>query len=262
LLLGALARRHGYDLRHYRMPLLTRRARIAMIHERAETLAALSERVLVDPESAKRVVRCLTVHATAMFRDPEFYLAFRHYVVPLLRRRSYVRIWHAGCSTGEEVYSLAILLCEEGLLQRCRIYATDSCGELLAHASLGRFFVDNMPSYAKDYERAGGRRPLSDHYAVEGEHAVFNPALRRGVVFARHNLATDGTFNEFDVILCRNVLIYFDDLLKNRAHELLWSSLAPAGVLGLGSRESIRFTPRAGGYHELAGKAPLWKRIG
>jgi chemotaxis protein methyltransferase CheR len=239
LLLHAIVQVYGYDFRNYARASLRRRLWRRVTAEGRTSLSGLLEEVLHDPEAMERLRIDLSVTVTSMFRDPPFFLAVREQVVPLLRTYPFVRIWVAGCATGEEVYSLSILLREEGLSDRVRIYATDVSDEVLDRAQEGLVALDKMREYSSNYLEGGGREGLSRYYEVEGRWARLDPSLRDGVVFARHNLATDGTFNEFHVILCRNVLIYFDRTLQQRVHQLFDASLVPLGILGLGARESL-----------------------
>ena len=262
LLLEGIYRRYGSDLRDYAPASLRRRILRAVQAEGAATISRLQEKVLHDPACWKRFLRALTVNVTSMFRDPDFHLAFRRTVVPLLRDRPFIRLWHAGCSSGEEAFSIAILLEEEGLLGRCRIYATDLNDAALRRAREGIYPLSAMQSYEGDYRRAGGRQALSDYYFAKYDHAILSSALRRHLVFAHHDLARDGAFNEFDVILCRNVMIYFDKPLQERVHRLLYRSLGRFGVLGLGNKESISFTPHEKEYESLAAGERLYLRVG
>ena len=190
----------------------------------------------------ERLLLDLSINVTSMFRDPTFYAAFREKVVPLLRTYPFTRIWVAGCSTGEEVYSLAIMLTEEGLYDRSRIYATDINEAVLARAREGVFPLDRMQEYTDNYIRAGGKRSFSEYYLAKYEGALFERTLTENVVWAPHNLVQDRLFNTFNVILCRNVMIYFDRPLQNRVHQLFHDSLERFGILALGHKESIRFT--------------------
>jgi chemotaxis protein methyltransferase CheR len=195
-----------------------------------------------------------------MFRDPSFFLSLRRNVIPHLFSHPFVRIWHAGCSTGEEVYSLAILLQEEGLYERSRIYATDMNAEVLEQAREGIFALDQMQEFTTNYTRAGGKRPFSDYYSAHYGGAIFRAGLRRNIVFAQHNLTTDGPFNEFHLILCRNVMIYFNPRLQNRVHELFSQSLRRFGVLALGRRETLRHTSREQDYEPLDTEERLFRK--
>jgi chemotaxis protein methyltransferase CheR len=208
-----------------------------------------------------RFVLGLSVNVSAMFRDPCFFRALREHVLPRLRTSPYIRIWQAGCSMGEEIYSLAILLAEEGLLDRCRIYATDINERLLEKAREGIYPLELMQKYTQNYIQAGGTRSFSEYYTAAYDNAIFRPALHAQVVFAKHNLVTDGPFNEFNLILCRNVMIYFNRRLQDRVHHLLYDSLATLGVIGLGSRETLSFTPLKDRYEELDAPHRLYRRV-
>lgn len=259
-LLTAIATRYGYDFRGYARPSLLRRIRQALKKEALPNLSALQERLLRDRAALRRFVDRLCVHTSAMFRDPEFYLSLRRDVVPLLRTYPFIRIWHAGCAGGEEVYSLAILLEEEGLYDRCRIYATDLSETTLERARKGIFPLRAMQDYTLGYQRAGGRESFSSYYIADESNVVFRSSLTRNVVFSQHNLACDGVFNDFQLVLCRNVLIYFDDELRDRVHELLYASLTGFGILGLGKKESLEFTKVIDRYRELPANIRLYRR--
>jgi chemotaxis protein methyltransferase CheR len=239
LLLDGILRVYGYDFRNYARASLRRRLWRRVTAEDRSSLTGLLEQLLHDPPTMERLRVDLSVTVTSMFRDPPFFLSVRERVVPLLRTYPFVRIWVAGCASGEEVYSLAILLREEGIADRVRIYATDVSDDVLDRAQEGLVPLDKMREYSSNYLDGGGREGLSSYYEVQGRWARLDPTLREGVVFARHNLATDGTFNEFQLILCRNVLIYFDRTLQRRVHRLFDGSLVPLGILGLGARESL-----------------------
>jgi chemotaxis protein methyltransferase CheR len=260
LLLDAVYYRYGYDFRQYALSSINRRIRHYIRDEGVQSITRLQEIVLHDPAAAERFLGTLTVPVTSMFRDPRFFAAFREKAVPLLRTYPFLRLWHAGCSTGEEVYSMAILLEEEGLYERCRIYATDMNEALLRQAETGAFPVSSMQVNTANYQQASGRGPFSRYYTVKGDRAVFEPRLRRNVVFALHNLATDGAFNEFHSVLCRNVLIYFSRGLQDRVHGLLYESLVRFGYLGLGAKESLRLTPLEARYEEL-GHDKLYRKV-
>jgi chemotaxis protein methyltransferase CheR len=261
LLLEGIAARWGYDFRNYARASLSRRVRRAMLRENLPTVSALQERALRDEACMARFVAALTVHITAMFRDPEFYITLREHVVPLLRTYPFVRIWHAGCSTGEEVYSTAILLHEEGLYERCRIYATDLSDAVLERARRGIYSLDAMRDFSQNYQRAGGRNEFSSYYVADHRNAIFRESLRKNIVFSQHNLACDGAFNEFNLVVCRNVMIYFDETLRARVRQLFDESLCRLGVLGLGKKETLRHTELAHAYSELPGGARLFRRL-
>jgi chemotaxis protein methyltransferase CheR len=260
LLLNGIAKRYGYDFRHYARASLTRRVRQIMEKEGATSISALLDRVLHDPSAMARFVEDVSVHTTSMFRDADVYRALRSEVIPLLRTYPFVRIWHAGCSTGEEVYSLAILLHEEGLYERCRIYATDISDRILERARKGIFPLRVMRDYTHAYQKAGGQRDFSSYYLTDRDNAIFRSWLRKQILFSQHNLVSDGTFNEFNLIVCRNVLIYFDQALRERAQELFHSSLSNFGILALGKKESLRFTRFEPLYQELPGNLRIYRR--
>jgi chemotaxis protein methyltransferase CheR len=260
-LLGALERRYGYDFRNYARASLRRRIRSTLEAEKLATVSSLQQLLLRDPTSMQRFIYRLSVHVTSMFRDAEFFRVFRSEVVPWLRTYPYLRIWHAGCATGEEVYSMAILLEEEGLYDRCRIYATDISDLLLQRAKRGIYTLDAIRRYTAAYHRAGGRRDFSSYYTADSENAVLHEKLRRNVVFSLHNLVSDGSFNEFNVVLCRNVLIYFDDPLRDRVLGLLDQSVVRGGFMAIGRKESLRFTPLQSRYSELRGEVRVYRRL-
>jgi chemotaxis protein methyltransferase CheR len=261
LLLEAVHRQYGFDFRSYAYSSVRRRIWKRIEAERLATVSGLQERVLHDPAVMERLLLTLSVNVTAMFRDPSFYKAFRTTVVPLLRTYPFIRIWHAGCSTGEEVYSMAILLTEEGLYDRVRMYATDINDTVLQHARTGIFPLDKMQEYTQNYLRAGGTRSFSEYYTAAYDGALFSPALRERVVFAQHNLVDDRSFAEFNVILCRNVMIYFDRPLQNRVHQLFYESLPTYGILALGSKESLRFSAFEDRYEDLDVREKIYRKV-
>jgi chemotaxis protein methyltransferase CheR len=260
LLLEGIHAHYGYDFRDYAAASIRRRIVRRMEAEGCPSISALQERVLHDPACLERLIVALTVHVTSMFRDPAFYRAFRERVVPMLRTYPFLRVWMAGCSTGEEVYSMAILLSEENLYDRARLYATDLSDGVLRRARDGIFPLRSMKEYSENYLAAGGKGSLSDYYTAAYEKALFRKSLQENVVFAQHNLVTDGSFNEFQVILCRNVMIYFNKSLQDRVHSLLYGSLVRLGVLALGRKESLRFSPQEGCYGEIDGPQRIYRR--
>ena len=261
LLLEGVYRQYGFDFRNYALASLRRRIWGAVRDEKLSTISALQDKVLHDPGCLERFLLALSVHVSAMFRDPNFFRTFRAKAVPLLRTYPYVRIWIAGCSTGEEVYSMAILLQEEGLYQRCRIYASDMNEAVLKTAKAGIYPIQLMRGYTDNYIRAGGNRSFSEYYTAAYDNVLMRSALLDQVVFCQHNLATDESFNEFNVILCRNVMIYFDKTLQERVHRLFYNSLANFGLLGLGDKESLHLTAHEHSYEQLANEEKLYRRI-
>ena len=261
LLLEAIYRRYGFDFREYAPASLKRRLWRRIRMEHLDSISALQERILHDPQVMEQLLLDLSVNVTAMFRDPTFFVSFRERVVPLLRTYPFTRIWVAGCSTGEEVFSLAIVLAEEGLYDRTRIYATDINEVVLDRAKAGVFPLDKMQEYTQNYIRSGGARSFSEYYVARYDGALFGRSLLENVVWAQHNLVQDRSFNEFTVILCRNVMIYFDRSLQNRVHRLFHESLERFGILCLGHKESIRFTEFEDSYEELDPQEKLYRRI-
>ncbi len=261
LLLEGIHRRYGFDFREYAPASLRRRLRRRMDGEGVATISALQDLILHDQRVMERLLLDLSINVTAMFRDPTFFLAFRRQVVPVLRTYPFARLWVAGCSTGEEVYSLAILLAEEGLSERSRIYATDINEAVLDLARLGVFPLDKMQEYTHNYIRAGGTSAFSEYYVARYDGAQFARSLVDSVVFAQHNLVSDAAFNEFNVITCRNVMIYFDRPLQDRVHDLFYESLAMFGILALGQKETIGHSPHEGAFEALAADERLYRRI-
>lgn len=261
LLLEGLYRLYGYDFRNYAYASLRRRIWHRVYAERLGTISALQDRMLHDRSCMERLVADLVIHVTEMFRDPTFFAAFREQVVPLLKALPAFRIWHAGCSTGEEVYSTAIMLHEEGLYDRARIYATDINEEVLHTAERASYPLKKMQEYTQSYMRAGGKEAFSQYYSASENMAEFHPFLRERIVFAQHNLVTDRSFNEFHVIFCRNVLIYFNSRLQNQVHDLFYESLCHSGILILGHKESIAFTKHADSYEALDLQEKIFRKI-
>jgi chemotaxis protein methyltransferase CheR len=261
LLLEAIVQRYGFDFREYVPASLKRRLWRRAHAEGLETISALQDRVLHDPACMERLLLDLSINVTSMFRDPSFYKAFRAKVAPLLKTYPFSRIWIAGCSTGEEVYSLAIVLEEEGLLERTRLYATDINEAVLERARLGVFSLEKMQEYTQNYLQAGGARAFSEYYLASYDGAVFDRRLVEHAVFAQHNLVSDHGFNEFHAIICRNVMIYFDRSLQQRVFQLFHDSLVRFGVIGLGHRETIRNSGFEQHYEEVDGVEKLWKKV-
>jgi chemotaxis protein methyltransferase CheR len=261
LLLEGIYRQYGYDFRGYAPGSLKRRLWRRAYAEKVDTLSALQDKVLHDRACMDRLLRDLSINVTSMFRDPSFYVAVREKAIPLLRTYPFIRVWNAGCSTGEETYSLSILFHEEGLADRVRIYATDINDAVVERASGGAFPLDRMRDYTENYLRAGGRDEFSTYYTADGDTARFDPALTERVVFAQHNLVSDQAFNIFNIIVCRNVMIYFGKSLQDRVHDLFYDSLETFGVLGLGHKESIKFSPHEDRFEALDPGERLYKKV-
>ncbi|HEY0916208.1 MAG TPA: CheR family methyltransferase [Solimonas sp.] len=252
LLVDAIYLKYHYDFRGYAQASLKRRLTTAMSRFDCSTLSQLQDRVLHDPSVFQPLLDYLTVQVSDLFRDPAYFLALREKVVPLLRTYPSLRLWVAGCSTGEEVYSLAILLREEGLLDRSLIYATDINTQALQMAQAGVYDIDRLPGFTENHRRAGGRTSLSDYYSAAYGKAVFDKSLRKQIVFSDHSLATDSVFAEMHLVSCRNVLIYFNRDLQDRAVGLFREALCRKGFLGIGAKESLRFSSHAEAFADYA----------
>ncbi|MGO4889394.1 CheR family methyltransferase [Anaerobacillus sp. MEB173] len=261
LLLQGIFLKYGFDFRNYARSSVKRRIWQRIHTERLKTISGLQEKVLHNPKMMDKLFHDFSINVTEMFRDPSFFKAFRTKIIPVLREYPYIRIWHAGCSSGEEVYSMAILLHEEGLYKKARIYATDMNESLLEKAKKGCFPLTKMKDYTKNYHQAGGKKAFSEYYTAQHDSVEFHPFLKENIIFAHHNLATDHSFNEFHVILCRNVMIYFDETLQHRVHQLFFDSLSLHGFLGLGSKESITYTKFADLYEEVDSVERIYRKV-
>ncbi|MGM0876067.1 MAG: CheR family methyltransferase [Bacillota bacterium] len=261
LLLEGIYRHYGFDFRNYVFSSIRRRIWHRIHSENLVTVSALQEKVLHDPRIMKSLLEDFSITVTEMFRDPSFYKAFRKKIIPILKEYPEIRIWHAGCSTGEEVYSMAILLYEEGLYSKARIYATDINESAIETAKQGLFPLKKMQLYTKNYLHSGGRKAFSEYYTVKDGQATFHSFLGENIVFAQHNLAVDHSFNEFHVIICRNVMIYFNSTLQNRVHELFHNSLVLSGILGIGNKEDLAFTSHSACYEEMDTNEKLYRKM-
>ncbi|MEW9672932.1 protein-glutamate O-methyltransferase CheR [Ammoniphilus sp. 3BR4] len=261
LLLEGIYRFYGFDFRNYAFSFVKRRIWNRIYEERLTSISGLQEKILHDPRVMKRLFSDFSINVTEMFRDPGFFLSFRTRIVPFLKELPYIRIWHVGCSTGEEVYSMAILLYEEGLYEKTIIYGTDMNRNSLENAKKGVFPLSKMQTYTKNYLASGGTRAFSEYYTTLHDDVTFHPFLTKNVVFAQHNLATDRSFNEFHVIICRNVMIYFNKIMQDGVHNLLYESLSISGILGLGSREGIRFAHLNNYYEEVDAVEKIYRKI-
>ncbi len=261
LLLEGVHRRYGYDFRNYARASLRRRVRHRLEQSRIDTISELLGRILRDDTLFDSFLGDMSVSTTDMFRDPEFFLELRRQVIPLLKTYSFVKIWHAGCSTGEEVYSLAILLAEEGFYPRCQIYATDINKRSLARAAERTYPADMVDKWAESYRQSGGKRALSDYFHGGYGFIKLHESLARNVTFTYHNLVTDAAFGEMHLILCRNVFIYFDRELQNRVLQLFADSLCHRGFLCLGSKESLDFSPAGRFFEPVEAQKRIFRRI-
>jgi chemotaxis protein methyltransferase CheR len=261
LFLEAMAMRHGYDFRQYARASIKRRVQVLALAAGCRDIGQLVPLVLRDNDFLGLALAHLSVPVTEMFRDPLVFLALRRQVVPLLNSYPRVNIWQAGCATGEEPVSLAILLKEEGLLHKVQIYATDINDVALAKAEEGIYPTSAVMASEVNYVKAGGTGALSDYFQTAYDFSRVSNDIREKIVFAHHNLVGDGVFCEVNMVLCRNVLIYFTRELQDRVHELLYRSLGIFGVLGLGKRETIRFTSHQECYKDLDSKAKLYRKV-
>ncbi len=261
LLVEAIYQRFHFDFRGYSTASLKRRLTAAMTQFGCKSLSQLQDRVLHEEAVFPALLEYLTVQVSEMFRDPDYFLALRREVVPLLRTYPSLKIWVAGCSAGEEVYSLAILLHEEGLLDRSLIYATDINPHALRRAEAGVYDLERIPGFTTNHQRAGARGSLSDYYTAAYGRAVFDKALRQRMVFSDHSLATDSVFAEVQLVSCRNVLIYFDRPLQDRALGLFREALCRKGFLGLGSKESLRFSANADAFADFVRDERIFQKV-
>ncbi|TGN55385.1 protein-glutamate O-methyltransferase CheR [Paracoccus liaowanqingii] len=260
LFLEALNRRYHYDFRSYSRSSLARRADLARERLGCATLSEVQGRLLHDPAVLPDIIDAMTVQVSEMFRDPGYYLALRREVIPHLRTFPSLKVWVAGCADGEELYSLAILFREEGLFDRTLFYATEINHRALARAESGVYDIDRLAVFTRNYQQAGGLGSLADYYSAGYRRAAFDRSLRARTVFSEHNLATDQVFSEVHLISCRNVLIYFDNALQDRALGLFAESLTRGGFLGLGSHETLRFSTHAASFAAFAEPDRIWRR--
>lgn len=259
-LLETVYQKYYYDFRQYSEAHIRRRITNMMLMSGLENVSQLQAKVLCDEVFASKFLQDLSITVTEMFRDPGFYKSLRENVIPILKTYPFIKIWHAGCSTGEEAYSMAILLQEEDLYERTTIYATDFNQQALNKAKEGIFSNGMMKEYTANYQLSGGKESFSNYYTSNYDNAIMNQSLKKNIVWANHNLVTDSVFAEVHLILCRNVLIYFDKNLQNKVHTLFYNSLINGGILCLGSKEGLRFTELYDQYTELDSKQRIFKK--
>ncbi|MFC0470610.1 CheR family methyltransferase [Halalkalibacter kiskunsagensis] len=258
LLLEAIYQLYGYDFRNYAYSSIKRRIWHRAQIENVKTISEFQSKVLYQPNLMKKLLGDFSINVTEMFRDPSFFEAFRAEVVPILRKLPFIRIWHAGCSSGEEVYSMAIVLHEEGIYGKTKIYATDMDEEIIERAKEGKLSLERMQLYTRNYQKAGGKKEFSEYYSVNDNEVELHPFLKSNIIFAHHNLVTDHSFNEFQMIVCRNVLIYFNKSLTNRVYDLFYDSLSDGGFLGIGSKESIQVYQLSNNFEEFNLKEKIY----
>jgi chemotaxis protein methyltransferase CheR len=260
-LLESIRVAYGYDFTEYAETSVKRRSAHFMNARKIESIEKLGRILLDDPKVFEEFIQGISVTVTEMFRDPLFYKSLREKVISRLATYPFIKIWLAGCATGEEVYSLAILLKEEGLLNRSIIYATDINQHSLYLAKEGIYPLQYMKNYTLNYQKTGGKNSFSDYYVAHYDSALFDKSLRQNVVFASHNLACDTSFNEFQLVICRNVLIYFNQQLQNKVINLFHESLCPFGFLGLGNKESLLFSEKRGNFSELDRRERIFMKV-
>jgi len=259
-LLEAIYQKYGYDFRQYSKAHINRRIRNSMVLSGLEEVSQIQSKVLNNEKYAYELLQELSITVTEMFRDENFYKSLRENVIPILKTYPFLKIWHAGCATGEEAYSMAIILQEEGLYDRTTIYATDFNQHALNRAKEGIISNALMREYTSNYQLSGGKEPFSSYYTSSHNHIIMNQSLKKNIVWANHNLVSDSVFAEVHLILCRNVLIYFDNTLQNKVQKLFLESLINGGILCLGTKESLRFTEFYEKYSELDKKQRIFKK--
>lgn len=260
LLLEAIYQRYGYDFRHYARASIKRRINKFLNRSGYTRISDLTRMLLRDEIFFEELLGNFAVSVTEIFRDPDFYQVIRNEIVPYLETYPFVKIWHAGCASGEEAYSLAILLKEEGLYDRATIFATDIYDDVLSSAREGIYSLAQMKKYTANYQKAGGRRSFSNYYHARYDSAIMDKSLAKNITFAKHNLVTDSVFGEMHMILCRNVLIYFDTSLQNQVLQLFNDSLIYGGFLCLGTKESLRFTDVNRNFKEIKEMSKIYQK--
>ena len=260
LILEGIYNKYGYDFRNYSKAHVKRRLLNRLSASKLNSISEMQHKVLHDPKYFEILLRDLSINVTEMFRDPGFYLALRKEVIPILKTYPFFKVWHAGCATGEEVYSFAVVLKEEGIYDRAQIYATDFNHDVLDVAKKGIYPIDRIKEYTSNYQAAGGTQSFSDYYMANYNSVIYDQSLKKNLVFAEHNLVTDSVFAEVNLIICRNVLIYFNKELQNRVISLFHDSLINGGYLGLGSKETLQFTTKATKFDIVNANEKIYKK--
>ena len=261
LILEAIYQKYGYDFRNYAKASLRRRLRYRLSQSNLKTISEMQHKLLNDKEFFDTLLLDLTINVTEMFRDPSFFKALREIVIYELKKQPFIKVWHAGCSSGEEIYSTAILLKENGMYESSLIYATDTNEMVLDKAKSGIFPIEKMKDFTVNYRKAGGIASFADYYTARYDNAIMDNSLKKNIVFSNHNLVTDSVFGEMDLIICRNVLIYFNRELQDRVFRLFMDSLRPGGFLCLGSKETVRFSSFSGNFENVIEKERVYRRI-
>ena len=261
LILEAIYQKYGYDFRNYAKASLRRRLRYRLSQSNLKTISEMQHKLLNDKKFFDTLLLDLTINVTEMFRDPSFFKALREIVIYELKKQPFIKVWHAGCSSGEEIYSTAILLKENGMYESSLIYATDTNEMVLDKAKSGIFPIEKMKDFTVNYRKAGGIASFADYYTARYDNAIMDNSLKKNIVFSNHNLVTDSVFGEMDLIMCRNVLIYFNRELQDRVFRLFLDSLRPGGFLCLGSKETVRFSSLSGNFENVIEKERVYRRI-
>ena len=261
LILEAIYQKYGYDFRNYAKASLRRRLRYRLSQSNLKTISEMQHKLLNDKEFFDTLLLDLTINVTEMFRDPSFFKALREIVIYELKKQPFIKVWHAGCSSGEEIYSTAILLKENGMYESSLIYATDTNEMVLDKAKSGIFPIEKMKDFTVNYRKAGGLASFADYYTARYDNAIMDNSLKKNIVFSNHNLVTDSVFGEMDLIMCRNVLIYFNRELQDRVFGLFMDSLRPGGFLCLGSKETVRFSSLSENFENVIEKERVYRRI-
>ncbi|MCG8636346.1 MAG: protein-glutamate O-methyltransferase CheR [Desulfobacterales bacterium] len=260
LLLEAIHLKYGYNFKDYANAHTKRRLKSRLVRSKMETYTDMMRRLIYDEPFFNQLLMDLSINVTEMFRDPWFYKKIREELIPRLKTYSFIKVWHAGCSAGQEVYSMSILLEEENMKKRSQIYATDFNELILEKAKSGIYPLDVMRTYTANYQKSGGEMAFSDYYTADDENVILKRSLREKVLFSSHNLVTDGVFGEMNLIFCRNVLIYFNRKLQNQVIRLFYDSLCPGGYLCLGSKESLKFTDMADRFESICEKEKIYRK--
>lgn len=261
LLLQAIYQKYGYDFRDYAKASIRRRLRYRLSQSNLKTISEMQHELLNDKKFFDRLLLDLTINVTEMFRDPSFFKVLREIVISELKKQPFIKVWHAGCSSGEEIYSTAILLKENGMYESSLIYATDTNELVLDKAKSGIFPIEKMKDFTVNYRKAGGLASFADYYTARYDNAIMDNSLKKNIVFSNHNLVTDSVFGEMDLIMCRNVLIYFNRELQDRVFRLFRDSLRPGGFLCLGSKETVRFSSLSENFENVIEKERVYRRI-
>jgi chemotaxis protein methyltransferase CheR len=261
LVIQAIFEKYGYDFRNYSQAHIKRRILNRFSISGLKNISEMIHEAIHNPKFVDMILMDLSINVTEMFRDPSFYRSLREEVIPLLRDLPFIKIWHAGCSSGEEVYSMAIILREEGLYQKTQIYATDFNPVIIRQAREGQYLLTRMKEFTMNYQKAGGKGSFSDYYAIHHDRAKMLDSLKKNIVFASHNLVTDSVFAEVNLIICRNVLIYFNRQLQDRVIQLFMDTLPGGGILCLGSKENLQFSEHAGQFDPVNEKERIYTRI-